>query len=245
MIDLGTLGGNYSYASDVNDTGQVVGYSTTASGSYDPFSWTKTSGMVDLSTSGGYASAVNESGQVVGYTYIGGHQHAVLWNPLAQDTTPPVITVPANITVNATGPAGAVVAFTVTATDENPTNPTVTCTPASGSVFPIGTTSVYCAATDAAGNTGTGQFNVRVRGAAEQLASLHDAVVGIGPDTSLVDKISDAQTALARNNVTATRSILDAFINQVKAQFGKTISQNTATALITDATRIKVVLGSK
>ena len=36
------------------------------------------------------------------------------------------------------------------------------CTPPSGSLFPLGTTTVNCTATDAAGNTATGAFKVKV-----------------------------------------------------------------------------------
>ena len=59
--------------------------------------------------------------------------------------------VPANITVNATSPQGAVVTYTPpTATDESgDSSPaSVSCTPASGSTFAIGTTKVTCTATD-------------------------------------------------------------------------------------------------
>jgi hypothetical protein len=38
----------------------------------------------------------------------------------------------------------------------------VTCDPASGSEFPIGTTTVGCTATDAHGNTASGSFPVDV-----------------------------------------------------------------------------------
>jgi hypothetical protein len=38
----------------------------------------------------------------------------------------------------------------------------VTCTPASGSTFPLGTTTVTCSATDSSGNTGSGSFTVTV-----------------------------------------------------------------------------------
>lgn len=64
------------------------------------------------------------------------------------DTTPPSLHMPANITVPQTSPAGAVVTFTATATDLVNPNPTVTCAPASGSTFPLGTTTVECTATD-------------------------------------------------------------------------------------------------
>ncbi len=55
------------------------------------------------------------------------------------DVRAPELTVPANLTVNATSPAGATVNFTATATDNTDDSPTVTCTPASGSVFAIAT----------------------------------------------------------------------------------------------------------
>jgi hypothetical protein len=82
------------------------------------------------------------------------------------DTTPPVVTVPSDITAEATSSSGAVVDFSaqVSATDEtSPANPVVTCSPASGSTFPLGTTPVDCQATDDANNTGHGYFNVIVK----------------------------------------------------------------------------------
>jgi hypothetical protein len=80
----------------------------------------------------------------------------------APDTTPPVVSVPNDITEEATSADGAIVTFTATATDTDPPNPTVVCTPASGSMFPIGETTVTCSATDAAGNTGSASFKVTV-----------------------------------------------------------------------------------
>jgi subtilisin-like proprotein convertase family protein len=80
------------------------------------------------------------------------------------DATAPVITVPATISVLATSPAGAVVTYSVTATDDIDGPVPVTCTPPSGSTFPIGTTTVECTATDAAGNVGTASFQVIVGG---------------------------------------------------------------------------------
>lgn len=77
------------------------------------------------------------------------------------DTTPPVLMLPSNMTVAATSASGAVVKYTATATDNLP-GVTVACTPASGSAFPLGTTTVTCTATDAAGNTTTGSFTVTV-----------------------------------------------------------------------------------
>jgi Ca2+-binding RTX toxin-like protein len=81
---------------------------------------------------------------------------------IVQDTTAPVITVPGDITEEATSPNGAVVTFEVTAQDTVDGSVPVTCTPASGSTFPIDTTTVNCEATDAAGNTATASFTVTV-----------------------------------------------------------------------------------
>lgn len=78
------------------------------------------------------------------------------------DTTPPVITAPADITAEATGPSGAVVTFSASATDLVDGDVPVTADPASGSTFPLGTTTVTLTATDAAGNMATETFDVTV-----------------------------------------------------------------------------------
>lgn len=82
---------------------------------------------------------------------------------LAADVTPPVITVPADLTITATGPTGAPVPYNAVATDAVDGVVPVTCTPTSGSTFPLGPTVVHCSATDAAMNTATKTFNVTVK----------------------------------------------------------------------------------
>jgi hypothetical protein len=100
--------------------------------------------------------------------------------PPEEDTTPPTLTVPEDIVVEATGEQGAEVTYTVTAEDnvdgsatleEDGTTVTqddvggdvdISCEPASGTTFPIGETTVECSATDEAGNTGTASFTVTV-----------------------------------------------------------------------------------
>ena len=52
MIDLGTLGGTYSYANGINNKGQIVGYSLTASGQDHAFLYSGGK-MTDLGTLGG------------------------------------------------------------------------------------------------------------------------------------------------------------------------------------------------
>jgi hypothetical protein len=80
-----------------------------------------------------------------------------------QDTTPPSVTVPAPITAEATGPGGAAVGFTASATDNIDGSISPSCSPASGSTFVLGTTTVICSATDSSGNTGSASFTVTVQ----------------------------------------------------------------------------------
>jgi hypothetical protein len=79
-----------------------------------------------------------------------------------EDTTPPAITVPANMTVPATGPGGANVTFTASAVDIVDGPVAVTCVPPSGSLFPIGTSTVNCSAHDAHTNSATKSFTITV-----------------------------------------------------------------------------------
>ena len=86
------------------------------------------------------------------------------------DTTPPVVTT-TNITysiTNSTGiphlnynlPTAGDIITNSTGTYSLPLTPT--CIPPPGSSFPVGTTTVNCTATDAAGNVGTGSFTVTI-----------------------------------------------------------------------------------
>jgi hypothetical protein len=154
--------------------------------------------------------------------------------------------VPSNITTNATSPSGAVVNYTnPTVVDEDSPLPTATCMPASGATFPIGTTTVNCSVSAAGDSKSpvTASFTVTVKGAAAQLADLLSAVTGIGPGTSLADKIALAQQYLAANDLADACSTLTAFINEVNAQSGKAIQTDLAGTLTAAAQRIRAVLG--
>lgn len=74
----------------------------------------------------------------------------------------PTLSLPANQTISATSPSGAVVNFTVSAIDQEDGSIAATCDQVSGSMFSIGTTTVSCSATDSASNTANGSFNVTV-----------------------------------------------------------------------------------
>jgi peptidoglycan/xylan/chitin deacetylase (PgdA/CDA1 family) len=81
------------------------------------------------------------------------------------DTIPPTITLPSNpmeVVATSSTSVGAVATFSASASDTNPTNPTVSCNPTSGSTFPLGNTTVTCSASDAANNTTTSTFVVHV-----------------------------------------------------------------------------------
>jgi X-Pro dipeptidyl-peptidase len=96
----------------------------------------------------------------------GGYHAAVAAGLTDPEDVPPVVgDVPADITAETTDPAGTEVTFDLpTATDNEDPSPSVACTPASGSVFPIGTTTVSCVATDANGNESEPKtFNVTVK----------------------------------------------------------------------------------
>ncbi|MGO4342995.1 CCXG family PEP-CTERM protein [Pedococcus sp. 2YAF34] len=80
------------------------------------------------------------------------------------DTTAPAITgIPATRTAEATSASGASVAWDApSATDAVDGTVPVTCTPAAGSTFAVGASTVTCAATDAEGNTSSASFAVEV-----------------------------------------------------------------------------------
>lgn len=82
ITDLGTLGGAYSFAVDVNERGQVAGRSYTADGSTHAFLW-DSGRMRDLGTLGGTqsrATAINDAGLITGTSLAAdGSEHAFVW----------------------------------------------------------------------------------------------------------------------------------------------------------------------
>lgn len=70
---------------------------------------------------------------------------------------------PADFSVTTTSPSGAVVSYAPpTAVDEDASSPAVSCSPASGSTFPLGTTTVTCTASDPDDSPGTASATFRV-----------------------------------------------------------------------------------
>ncbi|KXZ45139.1 hypothetical protein GPECTOR_58g588 [Gonium pectorale] len=79
------------------------------------------------------------------------------------DKISPIITASATSLTVVSPAAVAIRLPTVTATDNFYPNPTITCTPPSGSMFPVGVTNVVCKATDGSGNYATVGIAVTVR----------------------------------------------------------------------------------
>jgi hypothetical protein len=143
--------------------------------------------------------------------------------PVVTDSTAPVWTVPAGVVAEATGPFGASVTYTASASDPDDAVSSQSCSPASGSTFPLGTTVVNCTANDTHGNTGTAQFGVTVQDTTAPAIASHadvtaeatsaagaavsytspstsDAVDGAG--TATCSPASDSQFALGETTVT-------------------------------------------
>ena len=119
------------------------------------------------------------------------------------DTSPPVLgALPAGLVVEATSADGAVVTYDApTATDDRDASPSVSCLPASGSSFPLGTTAVSCTATDAAGNTSEPQgFDVLVQ-------DTTGPVLGAMPADQLVEATSGAGATVTYALPTATDAV--------------------------------------
>ena len=79
------------------------------------------------------------------------------------DNSPPIITTNPSMTIFTTESSGMVVDYiSPTATDNTDVTIQPMCTPPSGSMFPVGTSTVTCTASDAAGNIGTKSFTINV-----------------------------------------------------------------------------------
>ncbi|HYE66279.1 MAG TPA: HYR domain-containing protein, partial [Pyrinomonadaceae bacterium] len=86
-------------------------------------------------------------------TDTSGNTSACTFTVTVNDNEKPLISCPANLTAPATSAAGVVVTYSSPSATDNCQGVTVVSNPPSGSVFPVGTTTVTATATDASGKT--------------------------------------------------------------------------------------------
>ena len=166
------------------------------------------------------------------------------------DTTAPAISCPAAITANGSqASGGAVVPFTVSATDSCDASPTIVAAPPSGSFLPFGTTTVLATATDDSGNSTQCSFTVTVRTPQGQIAALLAQVeaLGLAPkiEKDLIQNLDKALQELQKSNPNTGKVIreLEKFIRDVQQERGDGISVAAADALIAAAQQIIAQLG--
>jgi len=138
-----------------------------------------------------------------------------------QDHEPPTISCPSNITLEPTCPSGAKATYTApVGTDNCPgAITTLTAGGASGSVFPIGTTTVTYTVTDASGNSTSCSFTVTVLTPQAVLQNLINSVNASSltgtQKNGLLAKLQAALDALNSGHTNVACNKLDAFINSV------------------------------
>ncbi len=169
--DLGQFAGTSLWLPDLNfGTSSPVSFAL-----YDASNTTLVAGPVTAAVGGGGATVgtpsltlPNAAGTFMlrtlypGNAYYGGSQDLDTVT-VSGSNAPPSLALPGPLAAEATSAAGAIVSFTASASDaEDDADPTVSCTPASGATFPLGTTTVTCQATDTDGATTSGAFSVTV-----------------------------------------------------------------------------------
>ena len=122
------------------------------------------------------------------------------------DTTGPVLTLPGNQLLEAMSASGAPLTYSATATDDVDGPVTPSCSPASGSTFPFGATTVACSATDVAGNTTSGAFTVTVRDTTAPVVTTPgtQTAEATGPSGAAVTYPAATATDLVDGSVSAT-----------------------------------------
>jgi len=138
------------------------------------------------------------------------------------DNTLPTISCPASITLEPTCPSGAIATYTAPVGTDNCAGSTTTRTAglASGSVFPVGTTTVTYLVTDASGNTASCSFTVTVLTPQVVIQNLQASVNASSltgtQKNGLLAKLSAALQALNSGQTNVACNKLSDFVNSVQ-----------------------------
>ncbi|MDQ3753702.1 MAG: HAF repeat-containing protein [Acidobacteriota bacterium] len=270
IIDLGTFGGTDSFATAINDSGQVVGYfSPTTDVVYTPYRAFLLSGgaVIHLGNLGGRITvpvAINNVGQVVGHAQVpGGETHAFLYS---SGRMRDLGTLPGGIQSFAYGinSCGRVVGASNSAAarlraflySDGKMQDLNRLIPAhSGWVL-------YEAReiNDAGQIVGNGMVNGQQRAflltplltPSKMISNLVNTVEGLNLPRRTANRLnarlrnaSDALDPTNKSGNALALNMLDAFLNLVKAQWGKSLTDVQAKPLIAAANRIKTTLSSR
>jgi hypothetical protein len=159
--------------------------------------------------------------------------------------TPPTLSVPARVTVNATSSRGAIVRYAVSATDSDGKPVAVVCSKAPSTVFPIGRTAVNCTATDVRGNTApVKEFAVLVKGARQQLVDVLQQTAEWKRSQTLRARLTQIVRALGTASRSARAcSLLGDLRQDMRGALGKGLTTAQRNTVRAELGRIANVLG--
>ncbi|MFL5844440.1 MAG: HYR domain-containing protein [Solirubrobacteraceae bacterium] len=145
-------------AAATSSSGSPVTYAATASDA------TSGAGTVVCAPLSGSVFAIGNTSVTCNTQDLAGNKATASFTVRVADVTAPVLAAHGPMVAEATGPAGATIAFTApAATDAVDGAVPAVCSPGSGSLFAVATTTVTCTATDAAHNSAATSFAVTVQ----------------------------------------------------------------------------------
>lgn len=222
--DLGSLGGDYTVPTAINNSGKITGVSAGADGAHHAFIYSPGAPLADLGTLGGSFSvgyALNDSNQVTGESETAsGQLHAFVTKQgslldvgeLIEGFYPGSVTESFGTQINS---AGQVLGRYTISTPSDTTMPIQTRSFIA--TLPASATNLF-----------------------QDLISLS---TGVGPGKSLVNKLQDALAAYVAHDTAASCSSLKGYRQEVNAQNGKKISADKAALMLQKVDALRSTIG--